>query len=276
MSVKISHAGITLENTSMRLHELALQKWLNATFDVVDGYPVPVVFSTPMDAYGEFTRLWKDDNNPFRYLLSAKDEDGNIMYEPYPAPPKYPVISVTRGGWIPRITQSYGVHTNRKGWVTTGNNPKSSDVGTAIIRNMPMAWDFRYQLDHFCLRPDTQARFVHQAMRRFQNSGGIMQSWLQVMYPLPYGPQTIRFYLDGSIEDNSELEPGEGPRIYRTTLRLIIEGYYAEIEYTEVPTFWTLVTSEGTADYNDLVKKYNINEDSTASNESMSDAGLTS
>lgn len=275
MSVKIAHAGVSLENTSMRLHELALQRWLNATFDVISGYPVPVVFSTPMDAYGEYTRLWQDADNPFRYLLDARDDDGKAMYDPYPAQPKYPVISVTRGGWIPRIVQSYGVHTNRKGWVTTGDNATTSEVGTAIIRNMPVAWDFRYQIDHFCLRPDTQARFLHQAMRRFQNSGGIMQSWLQVIYPLPYGPQTIRFYLDGSIEDASELEPGDGPRVYRTTLHLIIEGYYAEIEYSEVPTFWQLVTTTGTVDYEALVKMYEYNK-LGIKNQSMTDTGLTS
>lgn len=243
----------------MRLHELALQKWLNDTFDVVDGYPVPVVFSTPMDAYAEFTRLWKEDNNPFQYLLNAVDDDGNKVYQPYPANARYPVISVTRGGWIPRIQQSYGLHVNRKGWVTTGKDVTMSEVGTAVVRNMPVAWDYRYQIDHFCTRPDTQARFVHQAMRRFQNSGGIMQSWLRVLYPLPYGPQTIRLYLDGSIEDASEAEPGDGPRIYRTTLRLIIEGYYADLDYQEVPTFWSLVLSNGTANVADLTRAYVYN-----------------
>ena len=96
----------------MRVHEVALQRWLYDNFFVMAGYPIPVVFSTPMDAFAEFQRLWqgKGEKNPFKFLLDAKDVNGNALYEPYPANIRYPLISVSRTGFVYRTTQSYGIH----------------------------------------------------------------------------------------------------------------------------------------------------------------------
>src|SRR5215831_4071325 len=100
----------SLQSTSMRYHELWLQRWLNAKFVVRWGVPCPVVFSTPLDAYSLFTRLWADSNNPFKYLLDAKDENGTPLYEPYPSPVRYPLISVMRKGVKLRPYQNFSVH----------------------------------------------------------------------------------------------------------------------------------------------------------------------
>ena len=66
-----------LHLTAMRVHEVALQAWCYRHFYVAEGYPVPVVFAWPMDAFGEFNKLWQSQNsNPFAYLLNLKDSEG--------------------------------------------------------------------------------------------------------------------------------------------------------------------------------------------------------
>ena len=76
----------SLTGTSMRYHELALQRWLNRVFQVREGYAIPVVFTSPMDAFSQFRQLWSRDNNPFNYLLDLKDANGTPLYEPFPSP----------------------------------------------------------------------------------------------------------------------------------------------------------------------------------------------
>ena len=67
------------ELTGMRVHELALARWLHQNFQTRPGYPTPVVFATPMDAFAEFDRLFASANNPFAYLL--KDVNGKKIGE---------------------------------------------------------------------------------------------------------------------------------------------------------------------------------------------------
>ena len=185
---------VTMDVTEGRVHELALQNWFYRNFFVMEGYPVPVVFATPMDAFSVFANLWKAEHNPFKYLLDAKDCEGTPLYEPYPSPVRYPLISVKKLGWTPRINQSYGIHRWRHmGYPTTStvNAVKpgevggltQNDLGNVMTSTMPTAWDFRYQIDHFCTRPDTQAIFVHRVMRTMVIAGGAMQTWIRVVYP---------------------------------------------------------------------------------------------
>ena len=99
----------------MRYHELALQRWLNKIFLLRWGVPVPVVFTSPMDAFSLFSQLWSEANNPFQYLLNIKDEKGAPLYQPYPQPVRYPVISVYRKGWKYRQYQNFSIHRMR--WI---------------------------------------------------------------------------------------------------------------------------------------------------------------
>ena len=94
----------------MRYHELALQYWLNKAFTLRWGVPVPVVFTSPMDAFSLFSKLWSEANNPFQYLLNVKDEQGIPLYQPYPQPVRYPVMSVYRKGWKLRQYQNFSIH----------------------------------------------------------------------------------------------------------------------------------------------------------------------
>lgn len=250
----------SLDVTAMRVHELALQNWLYRAFYVREGYPVPVVFAQPLDAFGLFTRLWKDANNPFTYLLDLKDADGTPLYEPYPSPVRYPLISVTRKNVRFRAAQNFSMHTWRHvNWPTvsdtgtaavygkeqTGIDLLKCQLGNVTTSRMPAAFDFRFQLDHFCLRPDTQAFFIERLMRQFWRTGGTLQTWIQVNYP-GWGTQLVRLYLEGDVIEHAAPEEGDlqDKNVeFRTTVNLVVEGYAVDVEYQQVPALWTLRSS---------------------------------
>lgn len=247
----------------MRYHELALQRWLNKTFTLRWGVPVPVVFTSPMDAFSLYSKLWSEANNPFQYLLDVKDEKGVPLYQPYPQPVRYPVMSVYRRGWKLRQYQNFSIHRMR--WI---NYPTVSDAaelhfsgthqqGTELTRcnlaevttsRMPMAFDYRFQIDHFCNRPDTQSFFTAQLFREFWRTGGPqLQTWIKVNYP-GFGDKLVRLYIDGDIENMTPEEPEDGKNVeYRTSFTVVVEGYDLDLNYKIYPALWKLVLREGSA-----------------------------
>jgi hypothetical protein len=232
----------TLGALGMRYHELALQRWFYSTFFVRSGYPVPVVFSTPMDAFGNFKQLWKADKSPFTYLFDLKDDKGTPLYEPYPSTLRYPLISVFRRGWKYRPEQSYGLHQFRHmNWPTVDRDVGRCELGNVTVSYRPNAWDYRFQVDHFCMRPDTQAYFIEQLMRTFVVGGGTAQTWMQIHYPV-LGMQKIRMYIDGEIENSTKEEPEDQSNMeFRTSFTVMVEGYTIDQEVEFVPALWSLL-----------------------------------
>ena len=226
----------------MRYHELALQRWFYSTFFVRAGYPIPVVFSTPMDAFGNFQFLWKRDKSPFSYLFDLKDEKGTPLYEPYPSTLRYPLISVFRRGWKYRPEQSYGIHQFRHmNWPTVSPDVDRCELGNVTVSARPNAWDYRFQIDHFAMRPDTQAYFIEQLMRSFVVGGGSPQTWMQIHFPV-LGMQKIRMYIDGEIENSTKEEPEDQTHMeFRTTFTLVVEGYSIDQNVQFVPALWSLL-----------------------------------
>jgi hypothetical protein len=226
----------------MRYHELALQRWLYGTFFVREGYPIPVVFSSPMDAFGNFDRLWQSDKNPFKYLFDLKDEKGTPLYEPYPANLRYPLISVFRRGWKYRPEQNYSIHQwRRMNWPTVSPDVKRCELGNVSVSQRPMAWDYRWQIDHYAMRPDTQAYFVEKLMRSMWITGGTPQCWVTVHYPA-WGLHKIRMFIDGDIENSTLEEPEDQKHVeFRTTFTLCMEGYSVDQDIKVVPALWTLL-----------------------------------
>ena len=105
---------------------------------------------------------------------------------------------------------------------------------------------FRSQVDHFCLRPDTQALFVRRLFRQFARTGGSLQAWIPVSYP-GWGVQTIRVTLDGDIDNMTPEEPEDGKRVeFRTSCSLVVEGYSVDVDFRQVPAAWTIVFGQGT------------------------------
>jgi len=232
----------TMGATGMRYHELALQRWLYSTFFVRAGYPIPVVFATPMDAFGNFDQLWKSDNNPFKYLFDLKTEQGTPLYEPYPHNLRYPLISVFRRNWRYRAEQSYGVHQFRHmNWPTVDSDITKSELGHVAVSFRPNAWDYHFQIDHYAMRPDTQASFIEQFMRAFAVGGGTAQTWMTVHYPA-LGFQRIRMYIDGNIENSTLEEPEDRANVeFRTTINLVVEGYSIDQNIQFIPALWELL-----------------------------------
>lgn len=229
--------------SAMRFHELAVQHWLNKVFQVQDGYPVPVIFAPVMDAFSQFQNLWKDPNNPFAYLLDLKDFNGQPLYEPYPANIRYPLLSVQRKDWTFRNSQNYTLHPARiYGWATDVDNPTRNDLAYVIQRQRPMAWDFKYQIDFLCLRPDTQAYFVECLMGEFWRSGGPEpQTWIYVPYPEWFGTRYVRVKLVGQPQNmTQEAPPANSITEFRTSITVVVEGYKLDADYDLVPAFWKL------------------------------------
>lgn len=246
----------------MRYHELAVQRWLNKLFVLRWGVPVPVVFTSPMDAFSLFSRLWSEANNPFQYLLDVKDENGNPLYQPHPQPVRYPVISVYRKGWKYRNYQNFSIHRMRwinwptvssvgpglYGVANNGTDVTLCNLGEVTTSRFPMAFDYRFQIDHFCNRPDTQSFFLSQLFREFWRTGGPqLQTWLMVKYP-GFGDKLIRLYIDGDIENLTPEEPEDGKQVeHRTSLTVVVEGYDLDLAYQIHPALWNFVLREGTA-----------------------------
>jgi len=246
----------------MRYHELALQWWLNKIFILRWGVPVPVVFTSPMDAFSLFSKLWSEANNPFQYLLDVKGENGEALYQPYPAPVRYPVISVYRKGWKYRQYQNFSIHRMR--WINwpsvsspgpglygvqnNGTDFTLCQMGDVTTSRFPMAFDYRFQIDHFCNRPDTQAFYTAQLFREFWRTGGTqLQTWIKVTYP-GMGDKLIRLYLEGDIENLTPEEPPDGQNVeYRTSVTVVVEGYDLDLAYKIYPALWNLLLRQGSA-----------------------------
>src|SRR5271157_1393743 len=261
----------SLDSTSMRYHELWLQRWFYQHFFVRAGYPVPLVFSTPMDAFSLFNKLWADDQNPFAYLFSAKDENGTPLYEPYPSPVRYPLISIMRKGVHFRPYQNFSIHRWRHiNWPTisdpapvrgtnqTGTTLTKMDLAHVTTSRMPMAFDFKFQVDHFCLRPDTQAFYLEKLLNQFwRTGGGALQSWMNVDYP-GWGRHYVRLYVDGEI-DNTVPEEYEDKNVeFRVSFTLVLEGFSIDVNYDIEPALWTLITSSGTPEQLDNLLAVNL------------------
>lgn len=252
----------SLEATSLRYHELALVRWLNLFLQVREGYPIPVVISTPMDAFSEFQKLWGRDKNPYSYLYHAKDANGAPLYQPYPSPARYPIISVYRKGWKLRPVQNFSIHRWRNiNWPTVssvgpavfgiennGTNLNKCDLANVTTSRMPMAWDYRFQIDFFCNRQDSVAFFLNQWFKQFWRTGGpTPQTWFNVAYP-GWGTKSIRCYMDGDVEQLTPEEPEAGDYVkQRTSVNVVLEGFDLDLDYQIFPAFWKLVYAAGSS-----------------------------
>jgi len=230
----------------MRLHELALQNWFNRRFVIQNGFPIPVLFVSPMDAYAHYKSLWGSAQNPFKYLKDMVDDKGKKVYDPDPAPPRYPFISVYRKGWAYRPTQNYAYQEFRRvAWPTVNGVDEGltrDDLGTVAKVKMPAAWDFKFQIDHFAATPQGQSEFVRRVFRSFNLCGGTPQTWIPVVYPGHLGVMLVRMYMVGEIdsltpdvvEENKQTE-------YRTSFSATIEGYSPDLSYEMIPAVWSVV-----------------------------------
>lgn len=231
------HDKFNLELTSVRVHAVALARWFNANFEVTAGYPIPVIHATPMDAFSKFNLLWSSANNPFAYL--------NEINSPHvdPANPRFPLINVSFQGMQLRPEQNYGSRTFRRiDWRSVSDESQGltiNDLGYVTQARYPQAWNYQYQVDFWCLRPDTQAIFIDQLTSRFKFGGGTAQAFISVVYPGYIGWVTCRSFLDGgAIRDATEKDPGESVLKFRTTFNLTVEGWKPDLDVSYVPTLW--------------------------------------
>lgn len=235
------------QTTAMRYHDVALKRWLHSNFYVRDGYSVPVVFARAMDAYGQFQKLWSQDNNPFAYLLAAKDSNGTPLYLPHPEPPAYPLFAVERKNFRLRVEQNYGHKKFRRlDWRTvadvTHDGLTKEDLKYVTQARMPMAVDFNYQVDFLCLRADTfAALWLEPLFEKMRRGGAMFQTWIALPVPC-FGTKLVRAYIDGEIEDLTPPQPDDGNMvIFRGSMNLIVEGWVYDQRLYEVDTVWRAI-----------------------------------
>lgn len=242
----ITGPGVTVDFnlTPMRIHELAIQWWCHNHFFVRDGYPVPVIFSKPMDAFADFKAQWgKGQENPYAYLLDPKlvDKEGTPLYEPYPSPARYPLISITRRRQAYRNYGTFSIHRARHiSWPTTSKDVHRQDLGNVRVRNRPLGVNFHLDISFFCLRPDTQALFMQNVWACFWRNGAQPQTWIRAAYPTEEGKLMVRMCLESDLNDATEEDRGGKQIIYQTTFSVRVEGYQMDLANRIVPALWEI------------------------------------
>jgi hypothetical protein len=238
------HDRFDSEISGMRVHELAVQRWLNHRFLVAAGYPMPVLFTKPMSAYADFRQYWQQSgpSNPFAYLLQAKDKQGKPLYQPHPAAPAYPLLTINRLSWKFAPQRNFGYDWFRHGgWLSVSKDVTRQELGEVRQTRMPQAWDYRLQIDHYCVRPDSQANFIQELQQGFFPSASVPNTWIKAAFPGILGLKLVRVLLDGDINDATEEEPVDGYRVFRTTINVIVEGWLTDPDYLVVPALWKVV-----------------------------------
>lgn len=231
----------TMEATDVRVHAVAIQRWLQRRFLIREGFPCPVIFAGPMDAYAAFNRLWKDPNNPYSYLKEMVEYPGQT-----PGQIRFPLISIDFKKMRYRPLQSYSSRVNRRlYWPTVSSvaeGVKIGDLGNVAQARFPAAWTFVYQLEFYTSRPDTQAIFIKQLTNCFRvMSAGTPQTFIPVVYPNYFGAVAERLVLASDIDDITEKEQNNSEVQYRTSMLLELEGYAIDPNVTIAPTFWGMI-----------------------------------
>ena len=239
-----AHDAFDSSITGMRVHELAIVRWLNTRFFVRTGYPIPVVLTKPMLAYDDFVAIWQQPGNVFSYLEDAKDERGTPIYRPWPEAPKYPLITVDRKVWAFDSHRNFGHHWFRHAsWVTVSKDVEKRDLARVIQTQMPQAYTYTFQIDHYATRVDGQAYFIEQLQNCWFGSAAEPYTYIKVVHP---GVCSLmcRVRQAGDITDSTEdSQPTSGgTRIYRTTVPIAIEGFKYSHDYTQVPVFWRSIS----------------------------------
>lgn len=249
--------------SGMRVHELALLNFLNRTFLVTEGYPVPVVFATPTDAFSKFKDLFGRTDGPFSYILDLVQADG-AEHRPHIGEVFYPLISVERKSWAPRIEQSYGLRRFRPAYyVSVSGSVTRRELANTVGSYMPTGWNYTWNIEHYCRTPETHAIFIEKLMRAFRWSGGSAQTWIPIVFPGFYGHdhKLVRLYLSGDIQDLSE-PTDQNINEFRTGFTLVMEGYNIDQSREVVPALWTKVTRfQDAVDPNDVQTIFSISED---------------
>lgn len=224
--------------SAVRLHGYALRRWFYRNFLLREGFPVPVVYAVPMDAFAEFKRLWTTTNS-YDYLKTAAAQ-ANV----WPQNVVTPLISFSFTGDHYRPDLSSNSRVNRTyAWLSAGSS-------TTITRNFlgnvqqvrySQGADFNFQVDFWCQRPDVQSAFFEQFAQAFRvSSAGERQTWITVPYPVTHGTQTVRLRITSDLSNTNETSaaPDSGIVLYHTTFTVSIEGYYADRSSIIVPALW--------------------------------------
>lgn len=238
--------------TPMRLHEVAMQWWCHQHFFVRDGFPTPVIFSKPMDAYMHYEEMWAKEQNPYDYLRKAKNENGELLY-PWPAPARFPLIVINRKRQSFRPYGNFSTSKNRHvSWPTVSDNVNRNDLGSVRVRNRPIGLNFHFDIVHYCLRPDTQALFIQNVWNCFWRSGGTPQTWIKVVYPDDLGAQMVRMTLDSEITDTTLDDPGLQQSKCVTSFSVHVEGWQVDMADKVYPALWHNVVNAYAVDIGQL------------------------
>ncbi len=245
--------------TLHRVHDLALMHWLQSSFFVSEGYPVPAIFSNPSRVFNDAMQIWSapGSGNVFAYLLSAKDAGGSPLYQPHPMPMALPIISIDRLGIAPDASRAWSTGQMRHaGWPTVDPADKITSqrlLGNAYIVQMPQGWIFKYQIDILAARYDTIACLVTALVQKLNRWSLTPETMIIAKYPGRgyFGKKLVRMTLEGEIADATEID-ATGNRIYRASFQLHIHGWAVDIDPNIVPTLWTQTINATALDPNAL------------------------
>lgn len=228
--------------TSMRFVETGLQEWLAKFGTRVVFSPIPDAFSSPSNL----------DTNGKQI---PTDACGAPLYGNQPAAIQYPVVGVTRKGWAFRRENTWSTNPQRRlAWTTDAARPIITDINQVIRVTRPMGWDYKFQVDYYSLRPDTQAVWVEKMMQTFWRTGSQdPQTWILIPYPAWFNTRYVRVRLVGDIDSLTPDAPAENEVIeYRASLSLTVEAYVIDHGYRMEPALKTLIVQGDVQSTTDL------------------------
>jgi len=228
--------------SAVRLHGMAVRWWCYRHFTLSEGSPVPVVYASPMDAFAEFKRLYNTPNGPYSYLKAPAIAGPKV----WPENTVTPLISINFLGLTYRPDLSAASRVNRyNAWVSVSSAAQGmveNELGGVQQTNYAQAFDFSFQLDMWCQKPNTQAVLIEQLLQAFRSTAaGVMQTWVPVPYPKTHGNQLVRLRIeDGprNMTESVDMAPEAKTVLYRTSCTVLVEGYRPDRTRVIVPTVW--------------------------------------
>lgn len=223
-----------VELTSVRMHSLAMWRWLYSAFPLPKiGLPTPVVFARPMDAYGELDKIRLMSNGPLEYL----NKPGV-----WPASGRVPLISFNLLNLAYRPIHSFNLGVNRHaGWPSVGTLTNIDQLSNISAIRYPTAWDYNFQVDFWTYQPDDAARYAEQLHDQLKvTSAGQPSVWIKCIYP--GGPQLVKSYMSGNLDFPSD-SGDDRIQTYRLSFNLVMEGWRHDQTVITTPTLWYLANS---------------------------------
>lgn len=201
--VRIKPQSLSETADQIRSLDVAVRVWAEAAPLLEDGKSIPVVFATPDRAF-----------SAMQHALSGRLPEGRSeTVKKIPLP----FASISRGNLLYDSNRFRGVNTKFNKLATT------SDKLTALQAPFPLPYDISYRVEFWTKNHISGNKLQVYSALSFQSHEMFLPVDYANVWP-NWGIKLISYENDGII-DNSELEPGEGERVFRFTQTMTAKAW---------------------------------------------------